>query len=232
MKKSSMKNESEEQKYSFLEDSKEMVDVSLIDELISQGAAFNTPNATHLLEAGLRAGDCTLKLLDYFPNLNVTVIDANMSVLERAQKMSKESTHKNSITCIKTSILDADLETPGFDLIVASFISFYLPEEKDWECTFKKFYLHLKPGGSIWVTDFVNHLNPYIQTIMWKKYSEYLIQQKNQEYRNEVFSHLERKEIPRSLNFQLDILKKTGFKEIDILHKNTVFAAYGGIKES
>jgi len=65
---------------------------------------------------------------------------------------------------------------------------------------------------------------------MWNHYGNYLSKLKNEAYRDEVFDYIEKEDTPRSLNFQLDLLKKVGFSEIEILHKNSVFAAFGAIK--
>lgn len=34
----------------------------------------------------------------------------------------------------------------------------------------------------------------------------------------------------RPLNYQLDLMREVGFREVEILHKNVCFAAYGGVR--
>jgi len=45
-----------------------------------------------------------------------------------------------------------------------------------------------------------------------------------------VFAYVEQEDSPRPLLFQLDLLRDVGFREIEVLHKNSCFAAFGAIK--
>jgi tRNA (cmo5U34)-methyltransferase len=65
---------------------------------------------------------------------------------------------------------------------------------------------------------------------MWERYGDYLVQLKGEDYREQVFDYVEQEDSPRPLLFQLDLLREAGFKEIEILHKNSCFAAFGAIK--
>ena len=64
---------------------------------------------------------------------------------------------------------------------------------------------------------------------MWKRYGEYLTQLKDDAYRQHVFAYIAQEDTPRSLLFQTDLLRSVGFRQIEILHKNNCFAAFGGI---
>jgi tRNA (cmo5U34)-methyltransferase len=39
-----------------------------------------------------------------------------------------------------------------------------------------------------------------------------------------------REDSPRPVTYQLDLLRSVGFKTVELLHKNSCFAAFGGIK--
>jgi len=45
-----------------------------------------------------------------------------------------------------------------------------------------------------------------------------------------VFTYIDKEDSPRPVTYQLELLRKVGFKQVDILHKNSCFAAFGGIK--
>ena len=47
---------------------------------------------------------------------------------------------------------------------------------------------------------------------------------------DKVFGYVEREDTPAPLTYQLELLRRSGFARIDVLHKNSSFAAYGGIK--
>jgi len=41
---------------------------------------------------------------------------------------------------------------------------------------------------------------------------------------------IEKEDSPRSVFYQLDLMRRVGFRKMEVLHKNVCFAAYGGIK--
>jgi tRNA (cmo5U34)-methyltransferase len=65
---------------------------------------------------------------------------------------------------------------------------------------------------------------------MWERYGIYLSRLKDEAYRDHVFDYIEQEDSPRPLMFQLDLLRSVGFSDVEILHKNSCFAALGGIK--
>ena len=65
---------------------------------------------------------------------------------------------------------------------------------------------------------------------MWTRYGEYLAGLKGEDYRRQVFEYIENEDTPRPLLFQIDALREAGFREVEILHKNSCFAAFGGLK--
>lgn len=117
-----------------------------------------------------------------------------------------------------------------YDVILAAAVLHHLREEPDWESTFSKIYKLLRPGGSIWITDLVTHENEKVHALMWQRYADYLITLGGKEYQEKVFTYIELEDSPRSVTFQLELLKKVGFQKTEILHKNSCFAAFGAIK--
>jgi hypothetical protein len=45
-----------------------------------------------------------------------------------------------------------------------------------------------------------------------------------------VFAYVEKVDTPRPLLFQLDLLRHVGFSQVEVLHKNVCFAAFGALK--
>jgi tRNA (cmo5U34)-methyltransferase len=88
----------------------------------------------------------------------------------------------------------------------------------------------LKPGGSLWISDFIDHSIPAVHQLMWERYGDYLTNLKDTAYRDHVFEYVQREDSPRPLLFQIDLLREGGFRDIDVLHKNSCFAVFGGIK--
>jgi tRNA (cmo5U34)-methyltransferase len=46
-----------------------------------------------------------------------------------------------------------------------------------------------------------------------------------------VFAYIEQEDTPKSLLYQLELLRTVGFEQVDVLHKNVCFAAFGAIKK-
>jgi tRNA (cmo5U34)-methyltransferase len=61
-----------------------------------------------------------------------------------------------------------------------------------------------------------------IQQSMWERW-RYLASVKDEQYRDHVFDYIEQEDTPRSLAFQLELLRAVGFHEIEVLHKNNCF---------
>jgi tRNA (cmo5U34)-methyltransferase len=205
------------------------MDAPLVLDLITQAAARINPQATHLLDIGCGAGNYTLKLLQVLPHLNITLVDLSLPMLERALQRVKPMT-TGGIVATQGDIRELVLGEGQFDIIVAAAVFHHLRTDADWEQVFAKCYAALKPGGSLWISDLVEHTSPTIQAMMWKRYGEYLTALQDAEYRDQVFAYIEMEDTPRPLLFQVDLLRRVGFQVVEILHKNTCFAAFGGIK--
>ena len=80
------------------------------------------------------------------------------------------------------------------------------------------------------ISDLVSQDNPLLTSYTWEKYGDYLEKIGGASYREKVLAYVDKEDSPRSVTYQLDLLKKSGFKSVDILHKNLCFAAFGAIK--
>jgi tRNA (cmo5U34)-methyltransferase len=69
------------------------------------------------------------------------------------------------------------------------------------------------------------------QELMRRRYGEYLTRLKDAAYRDHVFAYVEKEDTPRPLLFQLDLLRQAGFNQVEVLHKNVCFAAFGAVKD-
>lgn len=205
------------------------IDAPLVLELIIKAAAAVTPQATDILDIGCGAGNYSLKMLQELPGLNVTLVDLSRPMLERALQRIRPAT-TGQITTRQTDIRDIRLGEFCFDVIFAAAVFHHLRTDDEWKNVFANCYAALKPGGSLWIADLIEHSIPSVQDLMWKRYGDYLAQVKDVQYRNDVFAYIEKEDTPRPLLFQMDLLWQVGFASVEILHKNGCFAAFGGIK--
>ncbi|HRF48498.1 MAG TPA: class I SAM-dependent methyltransferase [Anaerolineales bacterium] len=205
------------------------IDAPLVLDLITSAAATVTPGARELLDIGCGAGNYSLKMLQALPGLNVTLVDLSRPMLDRAlERVSAATT--GSVTAIQGDIREINLRPHRYDLVLAAAVLHHLRSDVEWETVAGRLYYALRPGGSAWIADLITHSVPEVQALMWARYGDYLTDLKGEAYRDQVFGYIDKEDTPRSLMTQLDLLRKVGFASVELLHKNSVFAAFGGIK--
>jgi len=205
------------------------IDAPLAMELIAQAAAKSTPEIRRVLDIGCGAGNNTLKLLQYASPFDCDLIDLSLLMLGKARERIS-SVNSGKIKTIQGDFREIDLPDPGYDVIMAAAVLHHLRDDQDWEKAFNKLYRLTAPGGSIWITDLVSHESEAVHTLMWERYGEYLCSIGGADYRKKVFDYIDKEDSPKPVTYQLDLLRKVGFRHIDLLHKNSCFAAFGAIK--
>jgi tRNA (cmo5U34)-methyltransferase len=206
------------------------IDAPLSLELIARAASGVSPEASALLDIGCGAGNYSLKLLQSLPLKSVTLIDLSRPMLDRAIERIHATAPAVEITAIQSDIRATTLPEAAFDIAVAAATLHHLRDDQEWRSVFAAVNRALVPGGSFWISDIVTHQSAAVQAVMWQRYGEYLASLKGPEYRDEVFAYIEAEDTPRPLYWQLELLARTGFRDVDVLHKNSCFAAFGAIK--
>jgi tRNA (cmo5U34)-methyltransferase len=207
------------------------IDAPLVLELIVGAASATNPHARSVLDIGCGAGNYTLKLLQQLPNLDCTLVDLSQSMLDRAVERVRPMT-SGAIVPIQGDIRELALGEAQFDVMVAGAVLHHLRNDGEWQSVFSKLYRALKPGGSLWIADLIEHTSSPVQALMWERYGEYLTGLKDASYRDHVFAYIAQEDTPRPLLFQIDLLREVGFPTVEILHKNSCFAAFGAVKAS
>jgi tRNA (cmo5U34)-methyltransferase len=205
-----------------------IIDAKLAMDLITRAAFASTPRIRRVLDIGCGAGNNTLKLLQLAPGFASDLVDLSGPMLERARERVTQA-GANPVRTFQVDFRAADLE-PGYDVILAAAVLHHLRDDVDWEAAFRKIYALLAPGGSVWITDMVFHEIPVVHDLMWQRYGFYLAELGGADYRDQVFAYIEKEDSPRPLTYQLDLLRRVGFSGVDVLHKNSSFAAFGGVK--
>jgi tRNA (cmo5U34)-methyltransferase len=206
-----------------------VIDAPLVLDLVAGAASVVTPHAQHVLDVGCGGGNYTLKLLQRLPSLDVTLLDLGEALLRRATERVSAVT-SGRVVALQGDVREVNLGKENFDIVLAGAVLHHLRAESEWYSTFGKFYSALRAGGSLWISDLVEHASPPVQSLMFARYGEYLIQAKGEAFRDLVFAEIAEQDSPRSLNFQIDLLRKVGFSTVDVLHKNACFATFGAFK--
>jgi tRNA (cmo5U34)-methyltransferase len=210
------------------------IDAPLVMDLIVQAAAALTPQATCALDVGCGAGNYALKLLHALPQLHLDLCDLSRPMLERATQRlgaaSRGTGSQGTVRALEGDIRILPLEAERYDIIVAAATLHHLRGDNEWAHVFRKLHAALRPGGSLWISDLVEHSQAQVNTLMWRRYGDYLTGLGGAAYRDHVLAYIGQEDTPRPLLYQLDLLRSVGFRKVDVLHKNSTFAAFGGVK--
>ncbi len=205
------------------------MDAALVLDIIQQSAARLCPHARAMLDIGCGAGNFTLKLLQALPNMDCTLIDLSQRMLDRAAQRVGGAT-RGVVTCHQTDVRDYHPPTSAFDIVTAAAVLHHLRTEAEWRQVFQSIFSALRPGGSLWVWDMIQHDTPAIEAVMQDRFHHHLVSLEGETYRDKVLAYIEREDTATSLNFQVDVAKAAGFNRVEILHKTAIFAAYVAIK--
>ena len=204
-------------------------DAPLVLDLVAEAAASVTPGAADVLDVGCGAGNYTLKLLGRRPGLSCTLLDLSRPMLDRAVGRVTAAGGRD-VTAVQADVREADFPDGSFDVIVAAQTLHHLRSGDEFDAVFAAFFRWLRPGGSVWVADSVEHAIPAVGRLMKRRWGEFLSDNGGDDYRDKVLAYVEREDTPRPLVEQLDRLRAAGFGPVDVLHANGRFAAFGGVK--
>lgn len=205
------------------------MDAQISLELLTATAKAIKPKAVNVLDVGCGAGNYTLKMLSKTPNLNSVLIDLSQNMLDKAHERVSEATN-GKVETIQGDIRDIELPKNHFDIILAGAVLHHLREDADWEYVFEKLYDSLTAGGCLLISDLLVQDHKGVNQLIWERYGDYLKQNGGEDYQQKVFDYIDKEDTPRSMVYQLDLMKKVGFSSVEILHKNDCFGAFGGIK--
>jgi tRNA (cmo5U34)-methyltransferase len=207
------------------------IDAPLALDLIAEAAAVTNPRARRLLDVGCGAGNYSVKFLQRLPGLEVTLLDLSGPMLERAQQRTLAA-GASTVRSLQEDIREVVLDEASFDLIVAAAVFHHLRTDDEWWSVFTNLFRSLSAGGSLWVFDLVECEVPALRAATWRRYGEYLESLKGPAYRDEVLAYIKKEDTPRSLTYQIDLLRQVGFSAVEVLHKHGCFAAFGAVRDS
>jgi len=206
------------------------IDAPLAMELITVAATRATSLIRNVLDIGCGAGNNTIRFRQQLGHdVDADLLDLSKSMLDRAVERVNE-TNGGTVNAICEDFRHANLQSGKYDVILAAAVLHHLRDDEDWQTAFEKIYRLLAPGGSVWITDIVSHESDAVHQMMWHRYGEYLTTVDGPEYRDKVFAYIDKEDSPRPVTFQLDLLRQVGFTHVELLHKNSCFAAFGAVK--
>ena len=206
-----------------------ILDAPLLLELVAQSAATHLKPGSAVLDLGCGAGNFTLRVLQETGPLECHLVDLSEPMLTRAESRLRAA-GVTEVMPHQTDLRRLHFSRHSFDAILAGSVLHHLRDDEDWADVFTKLHRWLRPGGRLYVSDLMGFDDPGVHALMWERYGQYLESLGGVPYREKVFAYVEKEDSPRSLPYQLELLRKTGFSSWDVLHRNSVFACYCAVK--
>lgn len=205
------------------------IDSPLCMELVSRSAQLLNPGAQSIMDLGCGGGNYAVKVASLLPDVNCTLVDISANMLERAVERVGEIV-SGKVTALHGDYRELDLGENQYDVITAGTTLHHLRGDEEWELVFNKVYKALKSGGTFWINDIVIGETDEITQMTLDGWIGEMSKHHNQEEIEMYLNRYETEDTPRTLSYQLDLMKQTGFKETFVLHKHFNFAAFGARK--
>lgn len=207
------------------------IDAALVMDLITDAAVTTTPDINRVLDIGCGAGNNSLCLLQKAGPFDCDLIDLSEPMLTRAEARL-QAVNVGRVRSFQGDFRSIELPAGSYDVVIAAAVLHHLRDDDDWRAAFHKIYTLTAPGGSVWISDLVSHETEPVAQMMWRRYGAYLTELDDEAYKNKVFAYIEKEDSPRPVTYQLDLLRLVGFERVELLHKNSCFAAFGAVKKS
>jgi tRNA (cmo5U34)-methyltransferase len=205
------------------------IDSPLCMELVSRSAALLNPDAKNIMDMGCGGGNYAVKVASLLPDVDCTLVDISANMLERAAERVRESI-SGEVTALHGDYRELDLGENQYDVITAGTTLHHLRGDDEWELVFRKIYKALKPRGTFWINDIILGETDEITQMMLNGWVSMLQRQVSSEEVDMYLDRYESEDTPRTLSYQLDLLKQIGFQQTFVLHKHFNFAAFGARK--
>ena len=206
----------------------------ITDAAIATAAAAGQPIA-RVLDIGCGAGNNTLKLHQSLAAAGVAdpfdahLLDLSPNMLATADRRLRDAGF-DRVRTIADDFRTADLEDGFYDVILAAAVLHHLRDDADWLAAFERLHALLRPGGSVWITDLVAHETVAVDGLMWDRYDDHLRSLGGVAMVEKVRAYVDLEDSPRPVTYQLELLRRVGFADVELLHKSSCFAAFGAVK--
>ena len=206
------------------------IDSPLCMELVARSVALLNPEASRIMDLGCGGGNYAVKVSSYLPDVDCTLVDLSANMLSKAKERVSENI-SGSVEIVQGDYREVVFEENTYDVITAGTTLHHLREDQEWESVFTKVFKALKPGGTFWINDIVIGENDKINQMMLEGWIGEMRKYHDEDEVKMYLDRYESEDTPRTLSYQLDLMKQVGFKETFVLHKHFNFAAFGARKK-
>jgi tRNA (cmo5U34)-methyltransferase len=197
-----------------------------IHNVIVDSIPFDKKSRIKVLDLGVGTGLGALKILNEFPNSQLTGIDFSSKMISRARERLK-------IFGSRIKLIEADFNKIDFpekyDVIVSA-IAIHNSNEINQKKLMSRIFNHLKDNGCFLNGDFAKTKTEFLNKKLDESYKEYLRNNLRGEELKVWLRHAFKEDKPIALEDQLLWMKEVGFREIECIWRYQNLAIYYGLK--
>ena len=206
----------------------------IMKSLYNYFLADNSDKTIKVLELGCGDGRVTHELLQINADLEGTLIDGSSEMIENAKKRLKSYPALKFMQTTFQELVNSNL-FENFDFIVSSLAIHHLQKDEKkilWEYV----YNHLNSGGFFLNIDVIRAPTESLENWYLKLWKEWIVENETKMEHLESFQNIPDQyknnpdNNPDTLESHLNLLKSTGFKNVDCYYKYGIFSVYGGQK--
>jgi tRNA (cmo5U34)-methyltransferase len=195
--------------------------------VLAEAIPFERSTPLRVIDLGCGTGTVAAKVLETFPNAQVTCLDLaeNMIAIARA-KLARYPQVQYIVSDFQSFDFDGK-----YDAVVSSLALHHLPTDADKQNLYRRIYEHLNAGGVFYNADVILAPNAFLHDMYineWRKFMERSISK--EEIEGKWLPKHQQEDHPAKLIDQLSWLANIGFADLEVLWKYHDFAVYGGIR--
>jgi tRNA (cmo5U34)-methyltransferase len=197
-----------------------------IHNVIVDSIPFDRNSKLKILDLGVGTGLGALKILNEFPNSQLTGIDFSLKMIFRARERLK-------IFGNRVKLIEADfnkIDFPGKYDVIVSAITIHNSNETNQRKLMSKILNHLNDNGCFLNGDFTKTKSEFLNKKLNEYYKEYLRNNLRGEELRVWLHHAFKEDKPVALENQFLWMKEAGFREIECIWRHQNLAVYYGLK--
>ena len=178
-----------------------------------------------VIDLGCGTGTVAKKAQEQYPNAQITCMDMSEKMLTLASKKLKDN-----VTCFCASF-DSFTFDKTYDVILSSLALHHLTDEQAHCRFYRQVYEALNNCGVFINADVIQATSESMQVVFMEKWIAFMNQRISMQEIKERWlkSHFE-EDRPVSFMSELQTMKTTGFRDIDVIYKYYNYAVYMGKK--
>ncbi len=186
---------------------------------------FKNSSRPKIIDLGCGTGNIAKAVKARYPDASISCLDLAQGMIEMAK--TKLKGYKDiEYWCGDIRKYDYSRKP---DAVISSLVLHHL-DKKNKKLFYQKIFNALPKGGVFYTADFVLSPNKYLSRAYSGQWREFMRKSFSTAQIKDILTKHKDEDKPAELMFEIDLLRKVGFKDVDVAWKIYSFAVYGGVK--